>query len=181
MPEGRQSVALSMFVENLWSRPMRALVLTLALLPFAAVAETPAVKPMADRDGWRVIDSAKPFGAMVDAVKAATKANKMGVVTEAGPTEAAAKLGVTLPGNRVIGVFSPQFAVRVLPLSTAAMIEAPIRFYVTEDADGTSTLAWKTPSHVFAPYAEEGGAALAGVAKELDAKFEDIAKAATAD
>ncbi len=160
---------------------MRRLAMTLAVLPMAAWAETPAVKPMAESDGWRVIDSAKPYGDMVEAVKAATKANKMGVVTEAGPTEAAAKLGVTLPGNRVIGVFAPQYAVRVLPLSTAAMIEAPIRFYVTEDADGSSTLAWKTPSYVFAPYSADGGAALADVAKELDAKFEDIAKAAAAD
>jgi len=157
------------------------LTLTLALLPIAVVAETPAVQPMADRDGWRVVHSAKPYGAMVDAVKAATKANKMGVVTEAGPTEAAAKPGVTLPGNRVISVFAPQYAVRVLPLSTGAMIEATIRFYVTEDADGTSTLAWKTPSHVFAAYAEDGGAALADVARELGAKLEDIAKAATAE
>ncbi len=160
---------------------MRKLAMILALVPMVAGAETPAVKPMADRDGWRVIDSAKPYADMVEAVKAATKANKMGVVTEAGPTEAAAKLGVTLPGNRVIGVFAPQYAVRVLPLSTAAMIEAPIRFYVTEDADGTSTLAWKAPSYVFAPYASEGGEALSEVAKELDAKFEDIAKAAAAD
>jgi len=168
-------------IKNLWSRQMRALVLTLAVLPIAAFAEAPAVKPLVDRDGWRVIDSVKPYGAMVEAVKAATMANKMGVVTEAGPTDAAAKLGVILPGNRVIGVFAPQYAVRILPLSTAAMIEAPIRFYVTEDADGTSTLAWKTPSFIFAPYLDEGGAALDDVVEELDAKFEDIAKAATAN
>jgi uncharacterized protein (DUF302 family) len=105
----------------------------------------------------------------------------MGVVTEAGPTDAAKKLGVTLPGNRVIGVFAPGFAVRVLPLSTAAMIEAPIRFYITEDADGSSTLAWKTPSHVFAPYVAEAGPELAAIATELDAKFDAIAQAATAD
>jgi uncharacterized protein (DUF302 family) len=160
---------------------MRHLAFALALLPLAAVAQTPEVKPLAERDGWRVIDSAKPYGAMVDAVKAATKANMMGVVTEAGPTDAAKALGVTIPGNRVIGVFNPKFAVRVLPLSTAAMIEAPIRFYVTEDADGSSTLAWKTPSFVFAPYMAEAGPELATIAAELDAKFEAIATAAAAE
>jgi uncharacterized protein (DUF302 family) len=118
---------------------------------------------------------------MIDAVKAATTANQMGVVTEAGPTEAAKRLGATIPGNRVIGVFNPGFAVRVLPLSTAAMIEAPIRFYITEDADGSSTLAWKTPSFVFAPYVAEAGPELATIATELDAKFETIAQAAAAE
>lgn len=160
---------------------MRHIALVLALIPVSALAEAPGIAPMTDRDGWRVIDSAKPYAAMIDAVKAATMANKMGVVTEAGPTDAAKKLGVTLPGNRVIGVFAPGFAVRVLPLSTAAMIEAPIRFYITEDADGSSTLAWKTPSHIFAPYMAEAGPELAAIATELDAKFDAIAQAATAD
>jgi uncharacterized protein (DUF302 family) len=161
--------------------PMRRLALILALLPLPALAQTPEVKPMTARDGWRVIDSAKPYAAMIDAVKAATTANQMGVVTEAGPTDRAKAMGVTIPGNRVIGVFNAGFAVRVLPLSTAAMIEAPIRFYVTEDADGSSTLAWKTPSFVFAPYVPEAGPELAAIATELDAKFEAIATAAVAD
>lgn len=159
---------------------MRALAFVVALLPLSADADTPQVQPMTDRDGWRVIDTPKPYAEMIDALKAATKANKMGVVTEAGPTDAAKALGITLPGNRVIGVFAPQFAARVLPLSTAAMIEAPIRFYVTEDADGSSTLAWKTPSLVFAPYIAEAGPELAAIAAELDARFEAIATDATA-
>ena len=87
--------------------------------------------------------------------------------------------GITIPGNRVIGVFNNVYAVKVLSLSTAAMIEAPIRFYVTENADGTATLAYKTPSFVFAPYFAEGGAELEAVAAELDAKFAAIAARAT--
>ncbi len=59
------------------------------------------------------------------------------------------------------------------------MIEAPIRFYVTENADGTATLSYKTPSAVFAPYIDEGGAELAAIAGELDAIFAAIAKGAT--
>ena len=141
----------------------------------------PAHAEIAPHDGWVVIDTALPFDGLVEAVKTSVAAHEMNVVTEAGPTAAAAKLGVTLPGNRVIGVFHARFAIRILPLSTAAMIEAPIRFYITEDADGTSTLAWKQPSHVFAPYAGEGGEALAAVATELDAVFAAIGAAATAD
>jgi len=80
-----------------------------------------------------------------------------------------------LPKNRVIGVFNNDFAVRVLETSTAAMIEAPIRFYVTENDDGTATLSYKTPSFVFAPYLTEGGEQLADLAVQLDGIFEVIA------
>jgi uncharacterized protein (DUF302 family) len=155
---------------------MFASAVLLALMSGGAFAE---VSP--ERDGWRVIDTDLAYQALIDAVKTATEANMMRVVTETGPTEAAAKLGTIIPGNRVLGVFNPNYAIRILPLSTAAMIEAPIRFYVTEDADGTATLSWKTPSFVFSPYADEGGADLAAIATELDAKFEAIAAAATAD
>ena len=75
----------------------------------------------------------------------------------------------------MIGVFNNDFAVRVLATSTAAMIEAPIRFYVTENADGTATLSYKLPSTVFAPYLDEGGADLAALAAELDRHFAAIA------
>jgi len=69
----------------------------------------------------------------------------------------------------------------MLDASIAAGIEAPIRMYVTEGADGTATLSYRTPSHVFAPYAEEGGAALHALATELDAVFEGVARAAVAE
>ena len=58
------------------------------------------------------------------------------------------------------------------------MIEAPLRFYVTENADGTATVSYKTPSEVFAPYLDEGGAELAAAAAELDQIFARIAEAA---
>jgi uncharacterized protein (DUF302 family) len=154
--------------------------LTLAV-GMALAISLPAQAEIAPRDGWVVIETAMPFEGLVEAVKTSVAAHEMNVVTEAGPTAAAAKLGVTLPGNRVIGVFHPRFAIRILPLSTAAMIEAPIRFYVTEDADGTATLSWKRPSHVFAPYADEGGEALVAAATELDAVFDAIGATATAE
>lgn len=130
------------------------------------------------RPGWVVQVSDKPYEALIAAVKSASRANGMGVVTEAGPTGAAASRGITIPGNRVIGVFNNDFAVRVLALSTAAMIEAPIRFYVTENAAGGATLAYKIPSHVLAPYFDEGGTELGALAAELDTRFAAIAAAA---
>ena len=145
----------------------------LAIWGFAAQAD-----PITPRDGWVVMDSVKPFDVLLDDLKSAVRANKMAVVTQAGPTGAAANRGITIPNNRVVGVFNNVFAVRILSLSTAAMIEAPIRFYVTEDAAGAATLSYKTPSFVFAPYSAEGGDDLEAVSAELDAIFLAIAEAA---
>ncbi|MEP4197183.1 MAG: DUF302 domain-containing protein [Aliishimia sp.] len=138
----------------------------------------PAAAEMAQRDGWAVYPTDKAYAQLVDDAKAAAKANGLGIVTQAGPTGAAKNRGITIPGNRVIGVFNNKLAVQVLGLSTAAMIEAPLRLYVTENTDGSATLAYKVPSVVFAPYADEGGAELADVASGLDQTFEKIATAA---
>ncbi|NOD92050.1 DUF302 domain-containing protein [Ruegeria sp. HKCCD4884] len=127
-------------------------------------------------EGWAVYPTDKPYSELVDDTKAAIKENGLIVVTQAGPTKAAAARGITIPGNRVIGAFNNDYAVRVLETSTHAMIEAPIRFYVTENEDGSATLSYKTPSFVFAPYASEGGQALADIATELDTKFQSVAQ-----
>ena len=152
----------------------------LAALAFA-VALPAAAASIAERPGWRVIDTEIPYGDLLMRIHNAIAANDMIAVTQAGPTAAAKRRGIDIPGNRVIGVFRNDFAVRALEASVAAMIEAPIRFYVTEEADGTGTLSWKTPSHVFAPYMEEGGAELQAVAEELDAIFEKIGTDAVAE
>lgn len=155
---------------------LRSLILaTLIVL----VANTGFADRIPARDGWVIHHTAKTYPDLIAALKSAVTANKMGIVTQAGPTKAAAGRGITIPGNRVIGVFSNDFAVKVLDTSTAAMIEAPIRFYITENSDGTATLSYKTPSHVFAPYLSEGGERLASLAAELDEKFATIATAAS--
>ena len=154
---------------------MRILIFLLIGLMMAIPAMSQTMEP---RDGWTVIATDKSYDQLITDVIAATKANKMGVVTQAGPTKAAASRGITIPGNRVIGVFNNDFAVKILALSTAAMIEAPIRFYVTEATDGTATLAYKHPSFVFAPYLDEGGDELRALAAELDSRFAAIAEIA---
>ena len=142
----------------------------------AALLATPAAADVVPRIGWSVTPTTHSYDDLIDRVKAAVSKQGLIVVAQVGPTKAAKRRGIEIPGNRVIGVFNNKYAVRTLKASTAAMIEAPIRFYVTENADGTATLSYKTPSHVFAPYAEEGGEELAVIAAELDAKFTAIAK-----
>lgn len=149
-----------------------AILSLLSLAPALLSAE-----PLGPRDGWAVHPTDKPYQVLVDAVKVAAGTQGLGVVTEAGPTGAARARGIDIPGNRVIGLFNNDLAVRILDTSVAAMIEAPVRMYVTENPDGTATLAYKLPSHVFAPYMDEGGATLAEAVSDLDARFAAVADA----
>jgi uncharacterized protein (DUF302 family) len=130
--------------------------------------------------GWSVIDTGHGYQALIARLDGAVKANKMGLVSRASATLGAkAMLEKTIPGNMVVGVYRPDFAVRMLAASIPAGIEAPIRFYITENGDGTATLSYKKPSAVFAPYAD-GGAALRELAAELDTLFAKIASEAAA-
>lgn len=154
---------------------LSASLLGCALLATSSVSAQDAISTVTPQSGWAVHDSDKSYQQLVDDVKTAAGNNGLGVVTEAGPTQAAAKRGIEIPGNRVIGLFNNDYAVRILQASTAAMIEAPIRMYVTEVPDGTATLSYKLPTYVYEPYREEGGEALDTAAAELDADFAAVA------
>jgi uncharacterized protein (DUF302 family) len=150
-----------------------------AAMSTASHAAGAADATIAPREGWVVIDTDMGFPDLVERTRAAVTDAKMGLVTQASASDGARGQGIAIPGNRVIGVYRNDYARRMLAASIAAGIEAPIRFYLTEDADGTATLSYKTPSFVFAPYSEEGGSDLAALAKELDAVFAGIAEQAT--
>ena len=155
-------------------------VLTVLLLgALALAADSAAAQEWSAPPGWEVAKTRHSYANLIERLDAAVKANKMGLVTRASATLGAKSLGKTIPGNMVIGVYHPRFAVRMLAASIPAGIEAPIRFYVTENADRTATLSYKTPTAVFAPYSD-GGEKLTEMARELDAIFAKIAKEATA-
>ncbi len=116
------------------------------------------------------------FGTLVDRLESAIEAAGMFAVTRASASAGARGRGIKIAGNMVIGVYRNDFAVRMLEASVASGIEAPIRFYVTENPDGTASLRYRTPSSVFAPY--DGGAKLEALARELDGIFARIAERA---
>ncbi len=126
--------------------------------------------------GTVVTKTAHSYATMVDKLLGAIAGNKMGVVARASATNGAKSLGITIAGNQVVMVFHPKYAVRMLKASVAAGIEAPLRFYITENDDGTATLTYRKPSSVFAPY---DNADLDAMALELDTIFASIAAAAT--
>ncbi|HSS65450.1 MAG TPA: DUF302 domain-containing protein [Gammaproteobacteria bacterium] len=145
-----------------------ALLMSLALAPAGVKADNPTPYP-----GTRVMKTPHSFAALVQRLEEAVKDNKMGIVARASATAGAKKIGVTIPGNMVVMVYHPKYAVRMLDASVPAGIEAPIRYYITENADGTATLTYRIPSSVFNPYEN---AELDQMAKELDGIFERIAR-----
>lgn len=134
--------------------------------------------PLEAAEGWELLPTAHSFPVLAARLEDAVKANKMAVVTIASASEGAKAQGFTIPGNRVVGVFRNDFARRMLAASVPAGIEAPIRFYLTENTDGTATLSYRKPSAVFAPYLDRAKPDLKTLAAELDAIFDRIAAGA---
>lgn len=160
-------------------RPVRAagLLFVLAATPMAPARFVHADQgyPYAD---MQVVPTAHAYDGFVKRlIQSVTEEPDLNVVSRASATMGAKNLGLTIPGNAVIMVYGPKYAVRMLEASVPAGIEAPLVFYVTEDADGKVTLTYRQPSSVFKPY---GSAALDAMARELDAAFAAIARRATA-
>lgn len=147
---------------------------TLILLPISpsAIAANSAPYP-----GIQTIKTQSGFDALWEKLEAAVKANGMFVVTRASASRGAAGRDIKIPGNLVIGVYRNDFAVRMLEASIPAGIEAPLRFYVTENGDGTASLTYRKPSAVFAPYKSSD---LDKMAAELDSIWAKIVTQATA-
>lgn len=152
-----------------------AAVLALALLAAPAAGEDLAPLP-----GWEIHPTTHDYATLVGRTEEAIEASPLGLVTRASATVGAKSLGQTIPGNMVIGVYAPTFAVRMLEASVQAGIEAPLRLYLTENADGTATLSYRSASFVFAPY-KDGGEELEAMAAELDGILAEIAVAAAGD
>jgi len=131
------------------------------------------------REGWVTTKTTMTFQELNGRLNDAIKANGMRRVTGASASAGAKNRGLQIPGNRIVGVYRNDFAIRMLEASLAAGIEAPIRFYVTEGTDGNATLTYKTPTTIFSPYFEEGGEELQALARELDVIFSKIAEDAT--
>ncbi len=152
-------------------KTIRLSLLPVVLLAFTAHnagAQSPAPFP-----GTHTVVSAYGFDALATRLEKAIEANKMGLVAQASASRGAAARGVKIPGNLVLMVFRNDYAVRMLAASVPAGVEAPLRLYVTEDANGKASVTWRAPSAVFAPY---GSAELNAMARELDPVFEKIVR-----
>lgn len=132
-----------------------------------------------DLPGWKVMKTPHGYKDLIERLNQAVKDHKMFLVSRASATKGAKGVfDKVIPGNMVVGVYHARYAIPMLEASIPAGIEAPIRYYITENEDQTATLSYKTPSAVFAPY-EDGGQTLKDLASELDGVFASIAAQAT--
>ena len=154
----------------MFAQRFRSLAVALAMAA-SAIADA----ALADNDLETVVTS-KSFADLQNALEAVVKDSGMFIVTRACASCGAAKRDINIPSNMVIGVYRNDFAVRMLEASIPAGIEAPIRFYLTENDDGTASLSYRLPSTVFAPY---GSPDLDALAEELDAIWRGIVATAT--
>ena len=152
---------------------MSKLVKPLGWMLMVAACVAAAAEASAPFPGTLTVNTKHGFDALVSRVEKAVADHKMGLVAQASASRGAAASGVKIPGNAVLMVFRNDYAVRMLEASVPAGIEAPLRLYITENADGSASLTYRTPSAVFAPYASP---ALAEMAKELDAIFGTIVR-----
>ena len=121
--------------------------------------------------------SGAPFQKVAEALERAITEQKMGLVCHANAQRGAAGRGVTIKGNQVLMVFRPDFAIRLLAADPRAGFEAPIRIYLYENADGTTTVSYLPPSAVFAPYRNPE---VQAIGAELDPIFKAIVDRALA-
>ena len=156
------------------SRTVRPSLLAILLLLFCA--HDVSAQSAAPLPGTHTVASSYGFDALAARLEKAIAANKMGLVAQASASAGAAVRGVKIRGNLVLMVFRNDYAVRMLAASVPAGIEAPLRLYVTEGANGKASVTWRDPSAVFAPY---GSAELNSMARELDPVFEKIVRDAT--
>jgi uncharacterized protein (DUF302 family) len=134
-----------------------------------AEAETPP--------GYVVVRSAKSITALETDLKAAIDQKGMNLVNRASASDGARNRGVSIRGDVVIGVYRNDFAIRMLAANVDAGLEAPIRLHLVEEPDGTSSIRYRVPSAVFAPY---GGGDLQALGVELDAMLAAIVANASA-
>jgi len=150
--------------------------LLLSLLMLANASPAVFAQSAPALPGTYTVTSSHGFDTLAARLEKAIESNKMGLVAQASASRGAAARGVKIRGNLVLMVFRNDYAVRMLAASVSAGIEAPLRIYVTEDADGKASVTWRTPSAIFAPY---GSAELNAMARELDPVFEKIVRDAT--
>lgn len=144
---------------------------------FLAAGTLLAAVPALAQDGRVTAVSRAPFQKVAEALEQAITEQKMALVCHANAQAGAAARGVKIKGNQVLMVFRNDFAVRLLAADPKSGFEAPIRIYVYENPDGTTTVSYLPPSAVLAPYPHPE---VKKVAAELNPIFKAIVDRALA-
>jgi uncharacterized protein (DUF302 family) len=119
-----------------------------------------------------LVQAASPYDCdeTVERLKAAVAAVPMGLVAHINGQANAAKKGLTVDCDQILEVFRPDFAVRVWTARKEAGLDIPLRLHIYV-RDGRTTVTYRRPSRVFAPY---GHPDLDTLGAELDTLFAEI-------
>ncbi len=108
--------------------------------------------------------STRPHAQIVKALQAAIADAGLKLLYEIDVRAALANAGHRVLGARLMFYFHPDLVQRVLRTDWTAMVEAPLKFLVIEQPDGTTTVRWADPAVSFSRY---GHLALAEFGHEL--------------
>ncbi len=119
-----------------------------------------------------LVQAASPYGCdeTVEHLKAAVAAVPMGLVAHINGQANAARKGLTVDCDQILEIFRPDFAVRVWTARKEAGLDIPLRLHIYVRG-GRTTVAYRRPSRVFAPY---GHPDLDTLGAELDTLFAEI-------
>lgn len=129
-----------MFNKSAWKITLSILTLFVSVLSYQVVHAAEGCLPET-----RKVISPQPFEMIIKRLEKSIADNEMGLVAQASASRGAANRDIKIPGNMVLMVFRNDYAVRMLKASIPAGIEAPLRIYITENNDGSSTISYPPP------------------------------------
>jgi len=138
----------------------------------AELKSVPFTERRVVRDFQRVRISRLPLAGVVSRLRDAITANDVWVLHEIDPQTLLRKGGYAIAAARQIFFFHPRLMARLLTADAAALIEAPLKFAVTELEDGGVAVRWLDPEAAFARYNHPD---LTSLGKELAQLCEHIA------
>ena len=114
------------------------------------------------------------FDAVLSSVVAGIERAGLKLLQEIDVQKALAGAGRTTGGFRLLFFFHPALVIRVIEADVSAMVEAPLKLVLVENADATVSLRIAEPAVAFARY---GNPALAALGDELSATVRRIVEA----
>ena len=142
----------------------------------ADALETVTLQGEIDRAvGQSVLATNLDFDTVVERVKSEIATAGLWVIAEIDPQMLLRRGGFAIPRTRQILFFHPRYMSRLLTADASAIVEAPLKFVVTERGAG-AVLRWPEPIASFRPHPR-----LAALAEELGGLASQIAHAATGD
>jgi hypothetical protein len=128
-------------------------------------------QPRNDHPFQRVIAAILPFEAVLETIRIVLREADVWIIHEIDPQMLLKRGGYAIARTRQILFFHPRYMVRLLGADPAALVEAPLKIVVMEDASGV-TVRWPVPGLLFDRYGHDE---LLTLGRELEHVYAAIA------